>query len=257
MTVLPDYEVENLIQIERDIHYCELPPPDEKSFIFIDRQSPILLSAPHGAITFRNDDQEIWHPEDEYTAGLALLISGLCGTSVIATIWRNEKSDPNNSPKENSDYKQAMEDLLNDGKINWVIDLHGAKEKNERLSDTQKVDVGIGVKREYLPNEVYKMLIHCIEMNLGHEVTDRKGRKGFAAGESGRIAAFAHSFQEVWSLQLEMKPEVRVARRRVNATMYGKPLSEGGGPYTAPANQVLGMMQALVDFIEYLKSIEK
>jgi len=112
MTILTDHAIEQLIKIEAEVHYSELPPPECNPFIVIDRKSQIILSAPHGAITFRNDGKEVWHDEDEYTAGIALLLSKICGNSVIATIWRTVDSDPNQSPKERSDYKQALEGLF-------------------------------------------------------------------------------------------------------------------------------------------------
>jgi hypothetical protein len=257
MTVLAEHVIKQLIQIEAGVHYCELPPPEHNPFVLIERESPIILSAPHGAITFRNDGDEIWHDEDEYTAGIALLLSEICKTSVIATVWRTADSDPNHSPKDKSGYKRALGEILATGKLRWVIDLHGAKEKNDRLADTQKIDLGAGKNNEYLPADAYKTLVQSIEMYLGPGTADRNGYKGFSATEAGRIAAFAHSFEKVWSMQLEMKPSVRVPLRRVDASMYGKNPNQGGGPYSAPPHKVLGNLQAIVDFINYLKSMKE
>lgn len=252
MIILAEHVIERLIQIEAGVHYCELPPPEHLPFVLIERESPIILSAPHGAITYRNDGDEIWHDEDEYTAGIALLLSEICKTSVIATVWRTADSDPNQSPKDQSAYKRALGEILATGNLRWVIDLHGAKEKNDRLADNQKIDLGTGKNKEYLPADTYKTLVQSFEMYLGPAATDRNGFKGFSAIESGRIAAFAHSFDDVWSVQLEMKPSIRVPLRRVDASMYGKKLDQGGGPYSASASQVLGMLQAIVDFTQYL-----
>ena len=257
MPILAEHLIEHLIQIEKSIHYNEFPPPERKPFVVIARESPIIFSAPHGAITFRFNNKEVWHEEDEYTAGMALLISELCNTSVIATIWRTEESDPNEHPLNRSSYKQELCQLVKQTKARWLIDLHGAGAKSNFLSDEQLVDLGIGIQLDYLPHGVSQQLVTCIEQYLGKGATDRKGMRGFPASDPNRIAAFAHTYLSVSSVQVEMKPAVRVARRRVDATMYGKPLIEGGGPYAAPANQVLGMMQALVNFIEYLKSTEE
>ncbi len=256
MRVLANHIVKRLIQIELGVHYGELPPPEHEPFVVIERNSPIVLSAPHGAITFRNDGKEVWHEEDEYTAGMALLLSEVCGTSVIATVWRTADSDPNHSPKERSGYKQAFDKLLSTRKIRWVIDLHGAKEKNDRLADSQSIDLGAGDKNEYLPFGVYQILVQFIENYLGCGATDRKDRKGIRASTSETIAAFAHSFAGVSSLQLEIKPSVRVPLRRVDASMYKKEIKDGGGPYSAPSHQVLGMLQAITDFIEHLQGLK-
>lgn len=257
MTVLSEHVIEHLIKIEESVHYTELPPPERDPFVLIDRKSSIVLSAPHGAITFRNDGNEVWHDEDEYTAGMALLLSERCGTSVIATTWRTEETDPNYSPKKISAYKRALEDLLSTGEIRWVIDLHGAKEKNDRLAETQKVDLGVGSKYQYLPIDVYRTLVKLIEKNLYPGATDRLGKKGFSASDAERIAAFVHSLGKVGSVQIEMKPSVRVPLRRVDASMYGKAIAKNGGPYSAPSHQLLGMMQAITDYIEYLKGLEQ
>jgi hypothetical protein len=252
--ILADYEIERLMQIEASIHYSELPPPNREPFVVINRQSPIIISAPHGAITFRNNAKEKWHEEDEYTAGMALLISQKCNTSVIATIWRTEESDPNEYPFEQSLYKQEMRQLIEQTKGRWIIDLHGASAKNENLAEKQWVDLGLGNKQDYLPDEVKQKFVAIIEQYLGEGVIDRKGKKGIQASDPNRIAAFVHTIPLVSSVQIEMKPLVRIPSRRIDASMFARPLSSGGGPYSAPSQNVLGMMQALVDFIEYLKS---
>jgi hypothetical protein len=83
MTTLPENIIEKLIQIEAGIHYFESPEPGQMPFVVIERESPVILSAPHGAMTFRNNHTESWHEEDEYTAGMALLLSEICNTSVM------------------------------------------------------------------------------------------------------------------------------------------------------------------------------
>lgn len=108
MIILADNIIEKLIQLESNIHYTEPPPPERQPFVSISRKSPIILSAPHGAITFRKNNSEIWHQEDEYTASIALLVSEVCQTSVIATSWRTCDSDPNESDEEKSNYKKEL-----------------------------------------------------------------------------------------------------------------------------------------------------
>lgn len=256
MTILADHIVERLIQIEAEIHYGELPPPNCPPFVAMDRKSTIILSAPHGAITHRNTEAESWHEEDEYTAGMALLLSELCHTSVIATTWRTEDSDPNEHPQEWSAYKRELKRLAADSGARWFIDLHGAAEDSRSLSAIQKIDLGTGVGRErYLPDAIFHKLIEILEGNLEKGITDRQDKPGFPAQNANRLAAFAHQKLGLNSVQIEMKPSVRVPRRRVDSSMYGKSMSNNGGPYSAPPQNVLGMMQSLVDFIEYLKTL--
>ena len=137
MTILADYIIERLIQIEVGVHYSEIPPPGRQPFVILDRNSPIILSAPHGARTFRFNDDEIWHEEDEYTASMVLMLSDLCQTSVIATIWRTEESDPNEHPENRSSYKRELRRLVEQGRIRWLIDLHGASITSKNLASVQ------------------------------------------------------------------------------------------------------------------------
>lgn len=251
--ILAEHAIEKLIQIESRVHYSELPPPERKPFVLIDRQSPVIISAPHGAMTYRNNRSEIWHEEDEYTAGMALLLAELCNVSVIATIWRTADSDPNEHSYDQSEYKQSLDTLINKGEVHRLIDLHGAGEKSQNLADSQWVDLGLGENNDYLPNCEAVFLRGRLEDNLGSDVTLRKGKSGFSASGSNRIAAFAKAHLGVYSVQVEMKPIVRIPRRREDASMFHKSIKDGGGPYSAPSRQIIGMLQALVDFIEYLK----
>jgi hypothetical protein len=260
MIILAEHIIEKLVQIESGVHYCELPPPNLSPFVVIMRNSPVILSAPHGAITFRGKKDEPWHEEDEYTAGMALLLSEVCGTSVIATTWRTEKSDPNEHKEEQSAYKQALRQLVESHTPRpiWLIDLHGARENSDRLADTQKVDLGMGVNREeFLPPQIKEKLIAILDGNLGKGATDRLGYRGWDAENDNRIAAFTHRELRLHSVQIEMKTSVRVALRRIDSSMYQKTTSNHGGPYTAPHGNVLRMMQSLVEFIEYLTTHEE
>lgn len=260
MIILAEHLIERLVQIESGVHYCELPPPNLNPFVVIMRDSPVILSAPHGAITFRGKKDEPWHDEDEYTAGMALLLSEVCNTSVIATTWRTEKSDPNEHKEEQSVYKQALRRLVDNShpKPTWLIDLHGARGDSERMAGSQIVDLGTGSStNQYLSAEVRDKLIAILEVNLGKGTTDRHGYPGWDAVDENRIAAFAHKKLAMHSVQIEMKTSVRVALRRIDSSMYQKTTSNHGGPYKAPHGNVLRMMQSLVEFIEYLTTHEE
>lgn len=247
--------IQRLIQIEASVHYSELPPTETDPFVIVDRGSPVVLSAPHGAITFRNNSQEIWHEEDEYTASMALLLCELCQTSAIATVWRTDTSDPNASPRNDSAYKTKLKALLDQGEARWLIDLHGAASQSRYLGENQWVDLGLGAKNQYLDADLADFLNSRVKHYLGVNATDRQGRPGFPAAEETRIAYFAFYECGIGSIQIEMKPNVRIPLRRVDASAYSKPITSGGGPYSAPDEQILGMMQALVDFIEYLEDL--
>jgi hypothetical protein len=144
--------------IESNVHYGEPPPPEQEPFVLIDRDSSILFSAPHGCRTYRDRRGDTWHDEDEYTAGMALLLSEICNTSVIATTWRTDHSDPNDTYEDNSPYKRAIRELKNNGKIHWVIDLHGAGLNSSKMFETQLVDLGTGTSNQSMPADVLDTL---------------------------------------------------------------------------------------------------
>jgi hypothetical protein len=240
--ITPEH-VQRLVQIESDVHYNEAPPPGEEPFVLVRRDSPVLLSAPHGARTFRFSDEEVWHEEDEYTAALALLLSELCGTSVIATIWRTDDSDPNYRYEAQSPYKQELRELVGEQKVHWLLDLHGAKEA--RMKACQKVDLGTRKELQSLPSEQLDRLAQLFQARLGQETVSHNL---FAAQTKDRsITAFSHGTLGIHSVQIEMKPSVRVPFRRTDASRFAQ-----DGPYAAAQESVLAAMQALVDFIEYL-----
>lgn len=254
MTVIDETHIKKLIQLEDHIHYAELPPPGVEPFVCISRTSTIVLSAPHGARTFRNNLQEVWHEEDEYTASMALLLADICQTSVIATIWRTEESDPNEHGEARSAYKRALRNLTetNQPRPSWLIDLHGAGMDSKYLSDGQKLDIGKGKKTTYLPDEDDRKLREIIESRLGKGSIDRKGKSGFDAAGDHRMAAFAYNDLGLSSVQIEMKPSVRIPSRRADASMFAKE-----GSYSAELNDVIAMLQSLVDFIEYIQTKSK
>ena len=183
--ITPEH-VQRLIQIESEIHYNEAPPPGEKPFAVVHRDSPVLLSAPHGARTYRNNSKETWHEEDEYTAGIALLLSELCQTSVIATTWRTDDSDPNYYEEAQSLYKRELRCLVQNSDIRWVIDLHGASSSSLKLH--QLVDLGTRKKKQSLPVEQLQELAFLIEKRLGQ---DTVSYNRFAAKSPGTITAYS------------------------------------------------------------------
>jgi hypothetical protein len=242
--ILSNHVIEKLIQVEAGVHYSELPPPGREPFIFIDRQSPVIISAPHGAITYRNNRQEDWHEEDEYTAGMALLISELCKTSVLATIWRTADSDPNEHSQERSAYKRKLRNLVDTNCVKWLIDLHGTKEDRQ---NTGMVDLGTNHYQTIDKAYVIKFSDY-IQKYLGADAVT----EGIQATQEFRIVRFSKEHLNINAIQVEMKPSVRVANRRVDASSYGRL-----GPFQAQEKKLLGLMQAITDFIEHLKGLEQ
>jgi hypothetical protein len=241
-----DQIIPQLISAEEQVHYDEPPPREVQPFIFVARNSPILISAPHGSRTFRNNGNEVWHEEDEYTAAMALLLSERCNTSVMANIWRSDLCDPNEHEEKQCAYKQKLREIVHQQNIRWVLDLHGAAETS--LGSTAKlVDLGTRKHRQSLAVAQRDQLRALIEERLGAGCVSLDY---FAAQAPGRITAFCQEQLNVQAVQIEMKPFVRVPARRVEASSYATL-----GPFAAPPDKVIAMLSALEHFITYLKQL--
>jgi hypothetical protein len=238
--------IERLILIESSIHYGVPPPSAREPFIYLDRRSPVLLSAPHGCRTCRNEENKKWHDEDEYTAGMALLLAELFNVSVIVTLWLTPDSDPNYTPEEQSPYKQRLRKLAGSG-ARLVIDLHGAGQASIRMAPQQLVDLGFGPNGAGLAPDGQAFVRAAFERRLGAGATQRGPARGWNASLRNRtVTAFAVDSLAINAFQVELKPAVRVPWRRADATLYGK-----DGPFQARPEQVLGTLQALADIIEH------
>lgn len=229
-----------LIEIESQIHYREPPPAGSEPFVVVRRRSPVLLSAPHGAITHRGCRRQEWHDEDDYTAGIVFLLAELCQTAAIATVWRTDDSDPNYHSLPRSPYKRALRELIQEAGVQWVIDLHGAA--NSSLAPHHLVDLGTRKEKQSLPADRLARLAGLIQNHLG---PDTVSYNRFCAYRDGRtITAYSHGRLGLHAVQIELKSAVRVPLRRTDATAFAQ-----YGPFAARPEKVIGMLQALVDFI--------
>lgn len=244
-TVTADH-ISQLIAIEAHVHYAEPPAPRRDPFVVVRRLSPVLLSAPHGAITYRNNERQVWHDEDDYTAGMALLLAEVCQTSAMATIWRTEGSDPNYHGEERSSYKRALKRLVEEAGVRWVIDLHGLADAS--LPPRQLVDLGTRRKKRSLPGEQLDRLAELLEGRLGRGTVNHN--KYAAETDHRTITAYSHGTLGLHAVQVEMKSAVRVPLRRTDATAYAE-----NGPFSARPEDVIGMLQALADFVGGLERL--
>lgn len=233
-------DVNQLVDIESRVHYAETPPPGRESFVVVRRRSPVVLSAPHGAITYRHNARELWHQEDDYTAGIALLLSERCATSALATIWRDAESDPNDHLERHSPYKRALRRLIQDTGARWVIDLHGLADAS--LPRPRLVDLGTRKEKASLPSDQLDRLVGLIESRLGRGTVHHN--KFSAYRENRTITAFSHGALRLYAVQVELKSAVRVPFRRTDATAFAE-----SGPFSADPEKVIGLLQALADFV--------
>jgi hypothetical protein len=175
---------------------------------------------------------------------MALLLAERCQVPAIVTTWRTDGEDPNHHVEDNSAYKRVLKRVVKKAGVHWVIDLHAARD--ESMPQEVLVDLGTREERRSLPPEQLTELTRLIEGRLGagavsHNVFPARVRRR-------TITAYCHGVLGLSAVQVEMKSAVRVPERRVDATAYAE-----SGPFAARPEDVIGMLQALVDFIESLR----
>jgi len=239
-------EVDRLIAIEAHVHYGVPPPSGREPFVVVRRPSPVLFSAPHGAITRRDNERETWHDEDDYTAGMALLLAELCDASAIATVWRTDDSDPNYHPEARSPYKRALKAVVCEMGVRWVIDLHGIADAT--LSPGRLVDLGTRRERHSLPPRLTARLTALIEGRVGRGTVNHNHLAAYRRNRT--ITAYCQDTLGIGAVQVEMKSAVRCAYRRTDATAFAE-----HGPFSAEPERVWGMLDALVEFCRDLVMI--
>jgi hypothetical protein len=241
-------DIARLIALEAHVHYGEPPPPGREPFVVVRRRAPVLISAPHGAITHRNSHREEWHQEDDFTAGIALLLAERCQVPAIVTVWRTDSEDPNHHVEDNSAYKRALKRVVERAGVRWVLDLHASADNS--MPRDVLVDLGTRREKQSLAPEQLAELARLIQGYIG---AGSVSHNTFPARINRRtITAYCHGVLGLHAVQVEMKSAVRVPERRVDATAYAE-----SGPFSARPQNVIGMLQALADFIQYLQGQSK
>jgi hypothetical protein len=261
IAITPEH-INRLIALESEVNYFQPPLTDVEPFKVIEKEAPVIISAPHGARTFRNSNDQVWHEEDEYTAGIALLLGELCDVSVLVTNCQNNGYDPNYATDINVPYKKTLGDMIQRHHVRFVLDLHGAALYSPTLDPKQTIDLGLRQNgRQKTPsmkishvNKLESLLADTVKCDPSCFVV---GRNKFPGAGTGTIISFSsnqHVFgskKKVQAIQIEMKPQVRIANRFPTATLY-----KSCGPYQAQYENVSHMIQSLAHFIEYLKQQE-
>lgn len=247
---LPRNWAEQLIKYEKSVSY-DVPSEQNTSFKLTKGKGQVLISAPHGARSFRNSRDEIWHEEDEYTAGMGFLLNEITDVHSIVTVNKNNEFDPNY--KEDNPYKETIRQFVEQNDIKFILDLHGAAFESEFLSKNQLIDLGAaGNPPVSIEPTIFNKIRAIIEKRLGRGVTERKGKQGFDADIKNRtITNYCYRLKGVSSLQIEMKPQVRVLERLESATLY-----KSCGAFAAKKSRVKGMIIALSEVIEFLNGLK-
>jgi len=208
--------IQRLIEYERDIQYGIQPPPGQPTFVYEAGSLPVILSAPHGAVCRRNGSDKA---EDEYTAGFARLLAALTGAHVIYTRYRSE-SDPNYDA--DVPYKLTLQQVVEQQKIGFVLDLHGAKED-------KPFGLALGTMRAISCPDHRALIIDTLSQAgfradaVGLERLD-VDRAFPAAGGNGveTITGFSWLKLNTPAAQLEINAHLRIAHRKDDASQAEK-----------------------------------
>jgi len=213
------------------IHYNTL---NDDYFEVIEGRIPVLLSAPHGAKHLRNGE---WKEEDEYTSSIAIKLGELTGAHVIFV--RNKTKEDSNFLKKTR-YKDAIKKLVQEKRIRFVADIHGAKKDRP-----YKVNVGIindnDMNRCSCP--AFKAVIE--ESFKGFQ-SPLFNLDSFTAGTPGTVTYFARNVCGIEAAQFEINAKYRIIKRKPGAS---KAIERVEPDFEADGKDVLNLFNHLKETI--------
>jgi hypothetical protein len=247
---LPDL-LERLVALEADVLYREPAGEEEPRIGSLPGTTPVLLSAPHGAIHTRRGELK---EEEEFTAALACLVAGLTDAHALYA-RRKSPTDPN--WYRDVPYKRRLRRIVAGDGIAFVLDIHGT-------APSRELGVALGTMHGRSCPEHRGLIIRRLEergfrqRGDGVDYVDHidcldtldVDETFTAAGLDGQetVTAFAWETLGVPSAQLELRPGLRVVERRADATLPR--------PFHADPRRIKRIVQVLVDVVEAIASRE-
>lgn len=205
--------LERLVELEGDVRYREPPGDDASQFGFVSGTTPVLLSAPHGAVHERRGTVK---EEEEFTAGLACLVSEMMDAHALY-LRRRSSGDPN--WYRNDPYKRRLQEIVEGHRIRFVIDIHGS-------SPTRPFGIALGTRqRASCPkqrDEILHTLAACgfrVDAAFPDRLDVDEAFTGRGVDGQETITGFVSSRLELPAAQFELHPLLRVVERREEATL--------------------------------------
>ncbi len=230
--------LERLVELEADVLYQEPPAEGERRIGRVKGTTPVLLSAPHGAVhTRRGEPKE----EEEFTAALACLVAELTDAHAL-TLRRRSPTDPN--WERDVPYKRLLRRIVARERIAFVLDIHGT-------APDRDFGVALGTMKGRSCPQHREMIIRRLEdhgfRREGDDLDDRDRLDvdgTFTAGglkEQETVTRFAWERLGVPSAQLELHPSLRVVERREDATLPR--------PFHGDPERIRRVVAALVEIV--------
>ena len=227
---------------ESQVDYKTPPEPGNPAFRFRPGKLPILLSASHGTAHKRNG---LLKEEDDYTAGLVLLVAEITGAHAIYT-WRRSEDDPNYDT--HSPYKKALRLIIRRYGIHFVLDIHGCAAYRE-------FGLALGTNRGQSCPDQRLVILQVLEkqgFRPSGPWLSRVDIDGVFTGGGGQkqetITRYVSQKLNVPAAQLEINPYLRVVRRRPDAT--------DRDPFEGEPQHILRLIRTLAALVSALANVD-
>jgi len=166
------------------------PPAGSDWYRIIDGRIPVVISAPHATMPFR--DGKYRFSDGGGTAALAIELGALTAAHVIFTTYRSP-SDPNYY--DDNDYKRALAKLLVTSQARILLDIHGSSPKRP-----YDVDIGTMDGASLLGHDAWADQLEIVLRKNGLIAISNNF---FSAAKNQTVTKFAAAHQ-VPALQLEI-----------------------------------------------------
>lgn len=181
----------------------------EKDHVVVLRDSNVLISVPHGVSQVRLGKFKV---SEIGSLTTALFLKNTTKCSLIAKT-KNNNDDANFD--ENSSYKEAIIKLIENGKIKFIIDLHG-------LASVREIDVNLGT---FLGLNIKnnELILNRLCEDLTKSGFSISIDQPFMAGGRTIAGWFSKNYSDLWTIQLEIN--CSLTNKKENFKRYNKLLN--------------------------------
>ncbi len=204
--------LKQLADLDSQFMYQEPPPSGTPWFDIVTGRNPVLVSAPHACSHLRDGDYKM---HEEYTGAIALHLAQVC--NCYAVVARYQATEDPNWDNE-SHYKSAVESLVKDNNIGFLIDLHG-------MTNRYNMGVALGTINSSACDPAI-VVPHFIDAGFKSVPADELHKKArdswrqmvvdhpkFTGGVvNNTVTRFAAQQLRISAVQIELASEVRVVK---------------------------------------------
>jgi len=162
------------------------------SFIFEEKDSRVLISAPHTIFQHKESGEEKLN--EPFTKAICMYIANHVNCSYIVKTKDNYK-DPNNS--EIDSYKNKMLSIINKKDVKLVIDIHGADKDRE-------FDIELGTLNNLSAD--YSTIKELYESFIEHNIKSVSLNEPF---KGGKITQMVYGWTDADVIQIEINRCIR------------------------------------------------